>query len=134
MVEEHTSSGMNILSQSIQVNYKFKKCSQTTLIYMIKLKFEKSYTSSADQLPILRTTITRTSTTGLQDHHNQNQWLIHRQSPWPKLHLSHCRLCFHQSPWPKISPLNLGVSMFDSTREHKTGVCGLGLGLSGFES
>ena len=28
----------------------------------------------------------------------------------------------------------VGVSMFDSTHEHDTGICGLGLGLNGFGS
>ena len=93
------------LSQSIQVKLKFKKLSQTTLIYMINLKFHRSYTfrhtssnskrdrqrgreseksrsktSPTDQLLISKTNITRThdrSTTGLQDHHDQNPWLTH---------------------------------------------------------
>ena len=44
MVEEHTSFGMNILEPINPSIYKFKKSSQTTPIYMMNLKFKKSYT------------------------------------------------------------------------------------------
>ena len=34
----------------------------------------------------------------------------------------------------EVATIQLGVSMFDQTREHDTGFFGLGLGLNGFRS
>ena len=76
-----------------------------------KRKKSKSKTSLANPLLIWKTTITKThdrSITGLHDHHDQNPWLIHHRSPWPKLHWSHgCHTHTHthtpkQEPWLKV--------------------------------